>query len=52
MALKRLHVAFTPAQLKRLDKLGEKLGLDRTNTLRYCLQRTADAEGIPADGRR
>jgi hypothetical protein len=51
MALKRVPLNLTPAQLRRLDKLAEKLGLDRTNTLRYCLSRVADMEGIAQEKR-
>jgi antitoxin component of RelBE/YafQ-DinJ toxin-antitoxin module len=51
MALKRIHLTLPPAHLRRLDKLAEKLGLDRSNALRYCIARTADLEGIPAEKR-
>jgi hypothetical protein len=46
MAIQRIHIGLTPGQLKALDKLAGKLGLDRTNTLRYCLMRALEAEGI------
>lgn len=51
MALKRIHLTLSPAQLRRLDRLAEKLGLDRSNALRYCIARAADAENIPAEKR-
>jgi hypothetical protein len=51
MALKRIHLSLEPAHLRRLDKLAAKLGLDRSNALRYCIARTADAENITADKR-
>ncbi len=52
MASKRVYTTFTPAQLRRLEKLAQKLGgLDYSSTLRYCFQRTADAEGIPEEKR-
>lgn len=46
MALKRLQVGLSSAQLKLLEKLAVKLGLDKTNTLRYCLNRVAEQEGL------
>lgn len=46
MVLHRLHLGLTAAQLRKLDKLAAKLNLDRTNTLRYCLARTAEIENI------
>lgn len=49
MTLARIHLSLTPAQLRRLDKLAEKLGLDRSNALRYCIARTSEAEGIPGE---
>lgn len=51
MALKRIHLTLAPASLRRLDKLAAKLGLDRSNALRYCIARTADAEGVESDKR-
>ena len=46
MALKRLHVGLTIPQLKQLQKLAVKLGLDKTSTIRYCVARIAEQEGI------
>lgn len=46
MVLRRIHVGLTAIQLRKLDKLAAKLNLDRTNTLRYCLARTAEAENV------
>ncbi len=46
MALKRIQVGFAPAQLKVLEKLSTKLGLDITNTIRYCVSRIAEQENI------
>ena len=46
MAVVRIHVGITPAQLKSLEKLAAKLGMDRTNTIRYCISRTLEAENI------
>lgn len=44
MALIRIHVGFTPAQLKALDKFAVELALDRSNAIRYCIARTIEAE--------
>jgi antitoxin component of RelBE/YafQ-DinJ toxin-antitoxin module len=49
MALERIHLSLEPAHLRRLDRLAAKLGLDRSNALRYCIARAADAEGIPPE---
>lgn len=46
MALTRVHIGLTAAQLKALDKFAQKLGLDRTNAIRYCISRTLEAEEI------
>jgi hypothetical protein len=46
MAMKRVHLALSPAQLKLLEKLSAKLGLDATNTIRYCIARIAEQEAI------
>jgi len=48
MALTRVHIGLTAAQLKALDKFAQKLGLDRTNAIRYCISRTLEAEENPA----
>ena len=44
MALKRIHVALSAAQIKNLDKLAAKIGLDRTNAVRYCIARITEVE--------
>lgn len=46
MALIRIHVGLTPAQLRRLDRLAAKLALDRTSALRYCIARVAESEKV------
>lgn len=46
MAIKRIHIGLTPAQLKILEKLNARLGLDTTNTIRYCVWRIAEQEGV------
>lgn len=46
MATKRIQVGLSTAHQKLLDKLAVKLGLDWTNTLRYCLNRVAEIEGL------
>jgi hypothetical protein len=54
MAFKRIQVGFAPAQLSILKKLSAKLGLDITNTIRYCVARIAEQENIGRvqDGRK
>jgi hypothetical protein len=49
MAIKRIHIGLTPAQLRILEKLNGKLGLDTTNTIRYCVTRIAEQEGVLRD---
>jgi hypothetical protein len=49
MAVKRIHIGLTPAQLRILDRLNRKLGLDTTNTIRYCVSRIAEQEGLLDD---
>jgi hypothetical protein len=46
MALKRIQVGFAPAQLRVLERLSAKLGLDITNTIRYCVARIAEQEQV------
>ena len=46
MVLKRLHVGLTASQVKQLEKLAAKLGLDKTSTIRYCVARIAEMEGV------
>jgi hypothetical protein len=46
MGLTRVHVGFTPKQLKVLDKLAEKLLLDRNSVIRLALARLAESEKI------
>jgi hypothetical protein len=46
MTMKRVHLALSPAQLKLLERLSAKLGLDKTNTMRYCINRVAEQEEI------
>lgn len=49
MAIRRIHIGLTPAQLRILEKLSGKLGLDTTNTIRYCVWRIAEQEGVLED---
>lgn len=44
MALIRIHIGLSEAQLKAVDRLALKLGLDRTNAIRYCIARTVETE--------
>lgn len=46
MAVKRIHIGLSPAQLRTLEKLSAKLGLDTTNTIRYCIARIAEQENV------
>jgi hypothetical protein len=46
MAYKRVHISLTPAQFRILEKLQAKLGLDTTNTIRYCVARIAEQENL------
>lgn len=46
MALKRVHVSLTPAQIKLLGMLSKKLQLDRTNLIRLAIARLAEGEGF------
>lgn len=46
MVLKHINLGLTAGQLRRLDKLAQKLGLDRTNTIRYCIAKASELEGI------
>jgi antitoxin component of RelBE/YafQ-DinJ toxin-antitoxin module len=49
MALKKFHVGLSAAQMKMLEKLAAKLGLDKTSAVRYCITRIAEQEGLMAD---
>ncbi len=46
MVLKHVNLGLTAPQLRRLEKLAAKLSLDRTNTIRYCIARVAEMEGL------
>ena len=47
MAMARVNLYLSEAQIRALDKLAQKLGgLDRTNAIRYCIARCLEAEGI------
>lgn len=46
MAMNRVHLGLSSAQLKVLERLASKLGLDKTNTMRYCINRVAELEGV------
>lgn len=51
MIIKAINFRLTAAQLRQLDKLAKKLNLDRTNTLRYCIAKTAEIEKINVRGK-
>jgi antitoxin component of RelBE/YafQ-DinJ toxin-antitoxin module len=40
---------LSAAQMKMLEKLAAKLGLDKTSAVRYCITRIAEQEGLMAD---
>jgi hypothetical protein len=44
MALTRVHVGFTPAQMKVLDRLTKKLMLDRNSVIRLALSKLDESE--------
>jgi hypothetical protein len=46
MGTKRINLVLTAGMARNLDKLGAKIGIDRTNTMRYCIARTLEVEGI------
>lgn len=46
MVIKHINLGLTAAQLRRLDKLAQKLGLDRSNTIRFAIARAAELEHI------
>ncbi len=46
MVLKHINLGLTAPQLRRLEKLAAKLNLDRSNTIRYCIAKAAELEGI------
>lgn len=49
MALRQFHVGLSTAQAKVLEKLSAKLGLDKSNAIRYCISRIAEQENITGD---
>lgn len=52
MAVKKVNIGLHPAQFKLLEKLAAKLGLDKTNTIRYCINRVAEQEMSGGDRER
>lgn len=44
MPKKRIHLSISPTQYKELLKLAEKLGMDLTNVIRYCIACTLNAD--------
>jgi protein-disulfide isomerase-like protein with CxxC motif len=49
MALRKHYVGLSAAQEKVLRRLAAKLGLDMSNTIRYCISRIAEQERIAGD---
>jgi hypothetical protein len=49
MALRKYYVGLNTPLEKTLKKLEVKLGLDRSNTIRYCISRVAEWENISGD---
>ena len=52
MALRKVNVGLNAPQFKVLEKLAAKLGLDKTNTIRYCISRIAEQEAITGERER
>ena len=46
MVVKNINLALTASVLRKLEKLQAKLELDRSSTIRYCIARVAEQEGI------
>ena len=46
MILKNINLGLTAAQLRKLEKLARKLDMNRSDAIRYCITRTAEAEGV------
>jgi hypothetical protein len=46
MAFKRINLALSTAQMKSLDQLADKLGLDRTNAIRFCIAHTCEMQRL------
>ena len=49
MTMKKYYVGLSPSQERVLANLAAKLGLDKSNTLRYCLARIAEQEQVSAE---
>lgn len=49
MPSKRVYTTLSQNEMRRLERLSRKLGLDYSSTLRYSMLRTADAEGVTED---
>jgi hypothetical protein len=49
MALRQFHVGLSATQTRMLEKLAAKLGLDKSNTIRYCISRIAEQENLSGD---
>lgn len=49
MLWKRVPLNLPPYLLRVLDKLADKYGMDRNNTIRMCISKVAAEEGIKRD---
>jgi len=50
MTSKRLRISLPLAHFNLLKQLANKLWLDKTNTMRYCITRIAEKEGVSMIG--
>jgi len=46
MIVKRINLGLTAEQARKLDKLALKLDMNRTDAIRYCINRTAETEDV------
>ena len=50
MPMIRIPLFLDPAMLRNVMKLAAKIGSNRVGTIRYCVARTLEAEGITREG--
>lgn len=46
MSLEQIHIRLSPEQLRLIEQLKRKTGLDRTSVIRLALARLAESEGL------
>jgi hypothetical protein len=44
--LKPVQIRLSSTQIRLLEKLSQKIGLDRTNIIRLAITKLAEAEGV------